>query len=130
MKAPLLLGLVLVVLSACSSSPCPDCCPPGPTTTPVQVGCRLLQPDGGALSGVAARCQRSDAGALTDGTGAFSFTASQLTCGIAAGNNDCGEVSLISDGGALTVTDPSQDAGATSVYSGLLTGGSCVLIAR
>ena len=88
-----------------------------------------MRGDGGPQSGVSARCANSDAGALTDSTGAFAFTAQQYTCGIASGGIDCGQVGFTLNGAALVVKDPTSDAGVTSAHAGNFKGGSCVLVA-
>lgn len=131
---------VRVVLLGCALSaglaaclPCADCCPPGsgPTAEPLTVACRVVRTDGGPASGLDARCVHSDAGATTDGTGAFSLTATRLTCGFAAGSNDCFSVQFFEDGGLLTVAQSTTpDAGATEASAFALTGGTCQLIAR
>ena len=128
MRIALLLGLV--ALCGCGS-PCIDCCPPGdPGTTPATVGCRLVRADGGPLAGAAARCSRSDAGAVTDSSGSFSLTVQRATCGLASGNVDCSDLRLFEDGGVVTFADPSSGARTTEINAGRLTGGSCLLVAQ
>lgn len=132
-----LLVAASVLLSACSAGNCPDCCPAGPTVRDVTVSCRLVAPDAGPVTGAAVRCANSDAGGVSDSSGDFSLTYAENTCGIAAGNNDCGAVRLsgvAADGGTRTIALLRADGGIAqegpTLYSSLLDTPGCRLLVR
>lgn len=133
-RLALLLGCALGALTTVvACAPCADCCPPGSgsTTAAVTVACQVTRPDGGPAGGLGARCLYSDAGATTDGDGRFSFSVNRLTCGFAAGSDDCGQVQFLEDGGLLTVALPTDpDSGVTQVPAWAMIGGSCRLSTR
>lgn len=86
---------------------CADCCPRGdPGVAQVELRCRLVYGDGGAASGVVGQCTLWDAGGTSDETGVLAFTATQTTCGIAAGSLNCGGIRLTYDGGTFGEVSP------------------------
>ncbi|MBK7864827.1 MAG: hypothetical protein IPJ65_40755 [Archangiaceae bacterium] len=128
-SALLALSMLFCACAAALPGNCPDCCPPGDRgSTTVTVACRALRADGGAAAGISARCSGTDAGAITDATGSFSFPVQEVSCGIATGAIDCGEVGFReASGEALNVSQPPGSSEAATVSSRRLTSSGCTL---